>query len=167
MRKTNTPFGLILLWLILVHQSYVLYSTGWSFFQNINLTFHEAGHTLFAWAPHMMTVFMGSGFEILLPFSITLYFLQKREYTGFIFGLWWTGTALWSAGVYIADALKRELPLIGNLDPIYHDWYTLLLEWKLLYSAELIGDSVYFLGSLVVLSALSYLSYMIYEKIRV
>ncbi len=86
---------------------------------------------------------------------------------GAVFGLWWSGTALWSVGIYAGDALARKLPLIGGMDSTYHDWYLLLLEWKYLYSAELIGSSIYFLGSLCVLGSLVFLMYMIYQRIIV
>ena len=169
MQKTehSKTISLISLLFILLWQTHTLYTSGWSLFQNVNLVFHEAGHTLFSWAPHAVTIFMGSGFEILLPITITLYFLRDKQYTGALFGLWWTGTALWSTGIYVGDALKRDLPLIGNIDPVYHDWYNLLLDWGLLYSAEPIGSNIYFLGSLCVVSSLTLLGYKIYQKINV
>jgi len=137
---------------------------GWSLFQNVNLTFHEAGHTLFLWAPKNVMLFMGSGFEVLLPLCITLYFAKTKNKPGTVFGLWWTGTALWSAGVYVGDAVKRQLNLIGGMDPVYHDWFNLMLDWGLLYSAETIGANVYFLGSTCVVISISWLVHMIYNK---
>lgn len=160
--KNSHPWSLILLLVFVVWQTVLLYQNGWSLFQNVNLVFHEAGHTLFLWAPQFVMVLMGSGLELLIPLSITVYFYLRREYVGAQFGLWWTGTALWSIGIYAADGLDRNLPLIGNIDKTYHDWYYLLLETGWLYSAEVIGNSIYFVGSICILSAIVWIGHSIY-----
>ena len=149
----------------MLHQTLSLYQTGWSLFQNVNLIFHEAGHTLFLWAPRFTMMLMGSGFEVVLPILIALYFYyHQHNVVGAQFGLWWTGTALWSAGIYAGDALERQLPLIGGLDDTHHDWYYLLLETGWLYSAETIGSNIYFLGTICITLALSWLGYTLYTQ---
>lgn len=99
-------------------------------FQNINLVYHEAGHVLFYYFGSFMYILGGTIFEIMVPLSITIYFLWRKEYFGTFFAAWWLSTAFYSVGVYAADARSRVLPLITN-DVNAHDWYNMLsrLDW--------------------------------------
>lgn len=163
MLKQTKLIGLVILGLIMLQQTWELSVKQWALIQDINLIFHEAGHTLFMWAPQFVTIVMGSGFEILVPLALTLYFLRQEQVEGVVFGLWWTGTAFWSTGIYAGDALDRSLPLIGGMDQAFHDWYNILLDLKLLYQAEPIGQAIYFIGTLCIMLSFGLLGLHLYN----
>lgn len=137
----HTPLILKLLFVaLLLFTSCNLYTQayGWSFIDNVNLIFHEAGHVLLFPFGQFIYVLGGTLFEIGIPLLVTLYFLYQKELFSAGFGAWWLSTALWSVSIYSADAVAQELPLItGNTD--HHDWTYLLGTMSLLDSVDTVG----------------------------
>lgn len=136
--------GLILTWNAF---SQIFNQKTWWFIQNVNLIFHEAGHVVFMFFGNFLNILGGSLLEILIPFSIVLYFASRKEYFSASFSSWWLATALLSVSIYAQDASERDLPLITN-DINTHDWYNLLSQMNLLKYDDLFGY-IFWCGSLV------------------
>ena len=113
---------------------------------------HEAGHSIFIFFGQMMSMLGGTIFQLLIPVSISLYFLLRKDYFSFAFTLFWIGDNLFNISTYIKDARAMNLPLLvtGSI----HDWNWLLSEWGLLELDQTIGGFVYRLGTLALISCL-------------
>ncbi len=112
----------------------------------IDLGFHEAGHFLTSWAPRLVTLMMGSIFQVAAPLIIAGYVLFKRwSYALAAVCLAWAGTSAQNVSVYIADAPHGNLPLIGN----EHDWSAILYEFSAVHRAGAIAAIVNGLGVLL------------------
>jgi hypothetical protein len=126
----------------------------WHFIDNVDLIFHEAGHTIFFWTGEWLRILAGSAFQVALPFFIAVYFfLQKQKISGAL-TLLWVGMNVINVSIYAGDAVRMELPLLGG-DGVIHDWNYLLSSLNLLSSTDTIatvlkfcGDACIFFGSL-------------------
>lgn len=132
---------------------------GQSWFHNVDLVFHEAGHMLFIPFGRTMTIFGGSLFQVLVPLFLVFAFLfYNRDGFGASIGLWWAGQSLMDLAPYIADARALQLPLLGGGTgadgPMRHDWANLLRPRGLLEFDIQIAAWVDFLGSGIILLAL-------------
>jgi hypothetical protein len=109
---------------------------GRSWFHNVDLIFHEAGHVLFIPFGRYGSILGGSLFQILVPLFLMFAFLIKNK-DGFAASicLWWAGQSTMDLAPYIADARALRLPLLGGGtgadSPGFHDWQNLLrpLGW--------------------------------------
>jgi hypothetical protein len=104
---------------------YAFTARNWHFIDNANLIFHEAGHTIFSFFGEFIKIAMGSGFQVLLPLSIALYFFFTRQRYAGAMTLMWVGQNLINVSVYAGDAIAMQLPLLGG-DSVIHDWNWLL-----------------------------------------
>lgn len=120
---------------------------------NINLIFHEAGHTITYLLGEFISVASGSIFEIGIPLSIAIYFILKKKTYGAVFCLWWLHTALRSVAIYSSDARTKQLPLLGG-EAVHHDWAYILGKLNLLKYDQVIGTTFEYLALLVVLYAI-------------
>ncbi len=123
------------------------------FLHGVNLIFHEAGHTLFAWAGRLMHIFGGSLMQILVPAVIAGYFYFHRQRYASAIALCWTAQNFWDVSIYIKDAQERSLPLLGG-EGVLHDWHFLLLDLGLLRHDQAIGNLFYFIGVLLYVIAI-------------
>jgi hypothetical protein len=127
---------------------------GLSWFHNIDLVFHEAGHLLFIPFGRTMSIFGGSLLQVLVPFFLVFTFLiRNRDGFAASIGLWWTGQSMMDLAPYIADARALQLPLLGGAigadGASRHDWANLLgprgwLEYdiQIATGADLIGSGI-------------------------
>jgi hypothetical protein len=111
----------------------------------LNIAVHEAGHVLFRPFGELVMLIMGSGFEVLFPFAVGLYYLIRRDLvaTSICFG--WAASALASAATYIADADDGRLALLGATGPdSAGDWERILGEefFDKVYLADRIAGMV-------------------------
>jgi hypothetical protein len=127
--------------------------TEWHFIDNVNLIFHEAGHTIFMFFGDFIHVAMGSGFQILLPLLISVYFYFNDQKTSAAITLGWVGQNLVNVSVYARDAIAMELPLLGG-DGVMHDWNYLLNELHVLKYTPVIAHTIYGLGMTIIFSSL-------------
>ena len=140
---------------------------GRTWFHNVDLVFHEAGHVLFMPFGRTMTILGGSLFQVLLPLLLMFAFLGYNQ-DGFAASvcLWWVGQSLMDLAPYIADARALILPLLGGGTgadrPGFHDWENLLKAWGLLESDIAIARTVDAIGSGILLIALAWGAYMLY-----
>jgi hypothetical protein len=65
----------------------------------------------------------GTIFQLAVPLGIFLGFYPRRDTQGVTFSGFWFGENLLNISVYVADARKMELPLVGGGD---HDWNNIL-----------------------------------------
>ena len=86
-------------------------------FHLMNTAIHESGHALFGMLSghnELITLVMGNGWESLFPFIIGVWFLvRKRNWVAFGICMAWVANTLVDAAVYIYDAPRGALPLIG------------------------------------------------------
>lgn len=109
-------------------------------FAGLNLGIHELGHVVFAPFGEMVGLAGGSILQCLVPIIGIVMFVRQGDDFGVCVALTWLGTNFYSVGVYMADAVARELPLVSPFagDPI-HDWSWVFGRMGLLRHAEEIG----------------------------
>ena len=111
-----------------------------SWFGGITLVFHEMGHLLFSWFGNTLMLLGGSIMQLLVPAAAAGYLLRKQgDYFGFAVGGAWLSFSMWELGLYIWDAPRETLPLVGFGDHPQHDWGTLLTRWHLLNHSDVIA----------------------------
>jgi hypothetical protein len=106
----------------------------------VDLGFHELGHLLTYPFPDVITAMMGSVTQVAVPLGVALYFLfLRRDRLAGGLCLAWAATSAQDASVYIADAPRQSLPLLG--DGI-HDWAFVLGRWHAIDRAAAIATGV-------------------------
>ena len=118
-----------------------------------NLIFHEAGHVFFSPFGDFMQYLGGSLMQVLIPVICAVYFWLHQQRSGSAVTLFWTGESITNVAIYVADARRMELPLIGG----DHDWNYLLDRLNLLNQADALGRFVFVLGVLAILFSLGLL----------
>lgn len=146
----RVPILLALAWIL---YGYMNDPTHASIFAGVNLVFHEMGHAAFMWfGNRMLTTAGGTIFEVGIPVSAGAYLLVKqRDSFGAAVCLFWMGTALFSAGVYAADARAQALPLVSPFGPVDvdgHDWTVMLLRLGRLSQDQQFGSALRSMGVL-------------------
>lgn len=140
---------------------------GQSWFHNVNLVFHEAGHFLFIPFGRTGSILGGSLFQVLLPLILVFSFLiYNRDAFGASICLWWCGQSLMDVAPYIADARALQLSLLGvgpSVDaPGMHDWANLLRPRGWLQYDTTIAHWVDLVGAGALLLALVWGAYMLF-----
>ncbi|QZZ23390.1 hypothetical protein J5X98_05670 [Leptothermofonsia sichuanensis E412] len=133
------------------------------FLHGVNLIFHEAGHVIFAIFGRFLHILGGSLMQFLVPAGIAGYFFFHRQLYASAVTLCWAAQNLWDVSIYIKDAQERALPLLGG-EAVLHDWHFLLLDLNLLTQDQLIGNLVFWIGTLLYLAAI--LAGLYYAQIR-
>jgi hypothetical protein len=128
-----------------------------SILDGANLIFHEAGHVLFLVFGEFLAVLGGSLTQVLIPAVCATYFALRWQPAAFAAALFWTGESLTNVAIYVADARRLALPLLGG-DGGIHDWNYLLGRLGLLNQADLLGRLVFTAGGLTILGALGLLA---------
>lgn len=147
----------LLFLIILTYKIYGGYSV--PLVDGADLIFHEAGHTLmipFGWTIY---VFGGTLGQLFFPFLFTIYFLKERKIFSSLITAWWIGENLCDISIYISDARLRQLPLIsGGKDG--HDWNNLLGHYNLLQHDTFIGNIVFWMGIIIMVSSIGMALYL-------
>lgn len=126
---------------------------GFLFLDYVNLPFHEFGHILFGIFGDTLGIWGGTIMQLLIPFGILISFCLRKETLGTAFSAFWFGENFLNISVYIADARKMELPLVGSGD---HDWNIILSELGVLQYDTSIATVVKALGWLIMVSSVSW-----------
>jgi hypothetical protein len=120
-----------------------IHPEAWTLFSGINLPIHEGGHLLFRWTGwEFLHVAGGTLLQLFAPLAAAAVFFKQRDYFGIAFCIGWLSTNLVGIGVYMADAVAMQLPLVtaeGGGDDIIHDWQYLFSTFGLLRGCEAIG----------------------------
>ena len=111
----------------------------WHLIDNVNLIFHEAGHTIFIFFGEFVKVLMGSGFQVLVPLLICIYYIWSDQKASSGVALMWAGQSLLNVSVYARDAEAMMLPLLGG-DAVGHDWNYILGQLSLLDSVDTVAN---------------------------
>ena len=122
-----------------------------------NLIFHEAGHVLFAFFGEFLQILGGSLTQVAMPGLCVGYFWLRRQPAALAATLFWTGESLTNVAVYVGDARRLALPLLGG-EGTTHDWNYLLGRLGLLDQADLLGRLVFTVGALAILGAVALLA---------
>ena len=89
----------------------------------LNLGIHEGGHMITYSASELTTSLAGSIAQLLVPLLFVAYFLVRRkDWVAAGVCLAWAATSAMEVALYVADAPKQELDLIGDK----HDWAYIL-----------------------------------------
>ncbi len=129
-------------------------TSGFLAIDNVNLIFHEAGHSLFSWFGYTPMILGGTLGELLVPLLIAVYFYRQRETAGLAFASFWFFENFLYIGTYMADARTLALPLVGSGD---HDWEILFGQWGLLIHDRDIGEATRALGWVGMIATLGWL----------
>lgn len=140
----RAPLLLVFAWMLQGYLSDPMHRT---IFEGINLGFHEMGHAAFSWiGVRILTVAGGTIFQLAVPVAAGVYLLRKQhDPFGAAVCVFWLGTALFSAGIYAADARAQALPLVSPFGPVdvdSHDWTVMLLRFGMLTRDEAIGAAL-------------------------
>ncbi|MDA2937248.1 hypothetical protein MYX75_03165 [Acidobacteria bacterium AH-259-A15] len=143
--------------LILLYLRFLTIENYFSPLDHVNLAFHEGGHVLFSLFGRFLMMLGGTITQLAIPIACAIHFRRsKSQPLGFQLALFWTGENLLNVSIYIADARRRVLPLVGAGE---HDWAYLLGRIGLLAQNETIAQIVFALGSVLIL-------YSIYRIVR-
>lgn len=135
---------------------------GWVFpFSYADLGFHELGHMLtMFWAPQPLVAFAGSFTQVAIPLGLGAYFaLARRDRASAALMLAWAGASANNVSIYIYDATRRVLPLLGGQDG--HDWAYLLGPgmWDALDATDAIAFGVRALSIALLVAAFGLLAW--------
>lgn len=143
---------------------------GHSFFHNINIPFHEAGHIFFGFFGDFIRTLGGSIMQILVPVVCLAAFMKKKDVFAASFALWWTGQNFIDMAPYINDARAQELILIGGVTgqdvPGYHDWNNILGQLGLLKLDHAIANLSHFFGSFLMVLAFLWCGAILYTQYK-
>jgi hypothetical protein len=117
----------------------------WHILDNVNLIFHEAGHTIFFFLGEFIKVAAGSIFQVLVPFLIALHFLFSGQRVSSGIASMWAGQSLLNVSVYARDAEAMILPLLGG-DSVGHDWQYLLGRLGMLDQTQAVANWILVAG---------------------
>ena len=136
--------------------------TPYNIFHLIDLVFHEAGHLIFL--PSVFGKFIhtlgGTIMQLLVPLTCMIALLFKtRDPFGASVCLWWIGENFFDIAVYMNDAQKMWLPLLGggfgNTKPYgAHDWNYILTEAGLLQYNYSLATVIFIIGCGIMLLSL-------------
>ena len=136
------------------------------YFKNVNIVFHEAGHTVFALFGDFLRTLGGSFLQVFVPLMLAAYFFiwRKEIFSGGVV-LFWTGESIIDVSWYIADAQKTLLPLLGNPDGgrAGHDWHYLLNTLGVLDKTDAISGAVFLFGTAIFILAFVLMIFSIYQ----
>lgn len=118
-----------------------------SFIDYVNLAFHEAGHIFLGFLGEFIGSAGGTIFQLLMPAVCLAHLKRRGSNLGWQLCLFWIGQNLLNISIYVRDAIKQELPLVGGG---VHDWTYLLTELGLIAHPEGAARSVFLLGSAVI-----------------
>ncbi|MCX8056710.1 MAG: hypothetical protein N3F03_03755 [Ignavibacteria bacterium] len=123
---------------------YLLFSLGlyfisirgtYTFIDFIDLLIHEPGHLIFGLFGNFIQFLGGTLMQILLPLSMAIiFFIKGNKYWTQIF-LFWLGHNFINISVYVDDANKMKLRIIGGV----HDWNWILNKIGMIEFAEELG----------------------------
>jgi hypothetical protein len=140
-----------------------------SFLHGPLLVFHEAGHVIFRLFGDFMMVFGGTLGQLLMPAILAnALLLKNRDPYGASIGLWLLGVSFLDVAPYVYDALQPQLMLLSGTtgEQGGHDWIYLLNATGLLQHAQGLGSFTHKLGTVLILLALSWGSFVLCKQYR-
>jgi hypothetical protein len=117
---------------------------GWTpYLSNVDLGVHELGHMLTFWAPDLLVQGAGSFLQVAVPLCFGAYFWLRHERLAVVLMLAWAAESLDNVSVYIYDATRMALTLLGDDGSgAGHDWHNILGRLGLLDHTDGIAYAV-------------------------
>lgn len=156
MKDSNFIIKVAFLFILAVYGGYCAFRPNeWHLIDGANLVAHEAGHLLVGYFGEFPGVAGGTLGQLFVPAAFTIYFFFQRSLFSSCVTLFWFGQNFISISVYVKDAQAMVLPLVsvGGGGDVYHDWNYLLSKTGLLARDQLIGNTVYAFGILIMIIA--------------
>lgn len=120
-----------------------------------DLGIHEFGHMVTAWAPDLLVQVAGSYLQVAIPLWLGLYFWLRHDRFAVILMVAWAAESLNNVSVYIYDATRMALPLLGDDGSgTAHDWHNILGRLGLLSHTDGIAYMVRGLSCLLFAGAI-------------
>ena len=140
---------------------------GWvPLLSNVDLGIHELGHMIAFWAPELLVQAAGSFLQVAVPVCFGVYFWLRRDRLAVILMLAWAAESLNNVSVYIYDATRMALQLLGDDGSgAGHDWHNILSRLGLLEHTDGIAYTVRGLSCLS-FAAASFLALWWWAKAR-
>ena len=132
------------------------------FLDNVDLIFHEAGHTIFHFFGDFIRILGGSLMQVLIPIICGVVFFFKKQWFAIGFAIWWLGQNLVNVSIYIGDATAQQLELLGG-EAVIHDWNWLLGMMGKRHLDKTIASNVWWLGMIFMVLAILYSLYIIWR----
>jgi len=134
-----------------------------------NLMIHEAGHPLFGILGgggedgfgHTLMVLGGTLLELIVPFACAVYFFFQRQGFGTAFCSFWFFENFLYIGVYMSDARRASLPLVGGDES---DWTILFTQWNLMLHDTQIAHATRTIGWLGMLASVAWFAYRAFHR---
>jgi hypothetical protein len=129
---------------------------GWTpWLSNVDLGVHELGHMLAFWAPELLLQAAGSFLQVAVPLGFGGYFWWRRDRFAVVLMLAWAAESLNNVSVYVYDATRMVLPLLGDDGSgVGHDWRNILSRLGLLRNTDGIAYTVRSLSILLFVAAI-------------
>ncbi|MDH4139199.1 MAG: hypothetical protein OEV43_01355 [Coriobacteriia bacterium] len=117
---------------------------GWvPLLSGVDLGIHEFGHMILMWGPPVVVWMAGSVLQMLVPAGLAVYFAVRRDMLAVILMCAWAAESLNNVGVYVYDATRLRLDLLGDDgSKMGHDWANILTELKLIPYTDQIAYAV-------------------------
>ncbi len=122
---------------------------------HINLLFHEGGHGVFRIFGKFIYTLGGSIMQILIPLLFIYYFYSNGIKAGTQVALVYLGQNILNISIYVSDASKMNLPLLGG-NKVYHDWNYILGKLGLLTYDCVIGKVLFVSAAIIFMIAVVY-----------
>jgi hypothetical protein len=118
---------------------------GWvPLLSNVDLGIHELGHMLALWAPELLLQGAGSFLQVAVPLAFGGYFWWRHDRLAVILMIAWAAESLNNVSIYIYDATRMVLPLLGDDGSgAGHDWRNILRRLGLLDHTDGIAYAVF------------------------
>lgn len=137
---------------------YAALNTGqFLFLDHANLMIHEAGHSVFGWASYYTVILGGTLLQLMVPLACCLVFICRGETTAVAATAFWFFENLLYVAVYMADARRSALPLVGSDES---DWTILFAHWGVLQHDLTIAAWVNGIGWIGMLGTMAWLGWM-------
>jgi len=89
----------------------------------------------------------GTIFQLLIPTICLFHFKRKGSNLGWQLCLFWIGQNFLNISIYIGDAIRQVLPLVGGG---VHDWTYLLTAMGLIAHTHFIAKIIFLIGSAII-----------------
>lgn len=158
MRKYHIGIALITFLLL----TYLSFQSQWLYIiDDLNLIFHEAGHTIFSLFGETIHFLSGSLMQVAIPCVLAISFFRKRSYIAFCIMTWWAGESMMGVARYVADARLQQLELIGG----EHDFAVLFAMHPKLFPYDVfIGSWIRALAAIIMVASIAAMVYFIYRN---
>jgi hypothetical protein len=132
-------------------------------FAGITFAFHEMGHLLTAFLPHLICAAAGSGMQLLIPIVVIIVFRRQDDYFGMAVGGFWLSFSAFDVARYVADARSMDLPLVGFSPDPEHDWNYILGTLHMLPADHFFAFVLRVIATLIGIASLTFAVWLLNE----